>query len=189
MPFAFEPTDIPDVVAITPRVHRDDRGFFVETYRQSEFDDAGLPTRFEQDNHSRSARGTLRGLHFQSPPHAQGKLVRVAHGAVLDVAVDIRRGSPWYGRHVAVELSDVNQRMLWVPPGFAHGFCALDGGTDLFYKVTRPYQPAAEGGLRHDDPELAIEWPLPPDSLLVSEKDAGLPSLEEFESPFEYEND
>lgn len=189
MPFSFSPTAIPDVIIVTPRVHRDERGFFLETFREEEFRDAGLPTRFEQDNHSRSSRGTVRGLHFQSPPHEQGKLVRVAHGAVMDVTVDIRRGSPWYGQHVAVELSEENHRTLWVPPGFAHGFCALEDGTDLLYKVTRPYAPAAEGGLRYDDPGLGIDWPLPDGSLLVSDRDAGLPSMDAFESPFVYQEE
>ena len=155
----FLECDIPGPLIIEPKVFGDDRGFFLESWNQAVFADAGLDVRFVQDNHSRSSRGVLRGLHYQDP-NPQGKLVRVANGRVFDVAVDIRRSSKNFGRWIGVELSAANQRMLWVPPGFAHGFLTLEDQTDCLYKCTDFYQPAAEHCVRWDDPDLAIDWPL-----------------------------
>lgn len=155
----FLECDIPGPLIIEPKVFGDDRGFFFESWNQAVFADAGLDVTFVQDNHSRSSRGVLRGLHYQDP-HPQGKLVRVANGRVFDVAVDVRRSSKYFGRWIGVELSAANQRMLWVPPGFAHGFLTLEDQTDFLYKCTDFYQPAAEHCVRWDDPNLAIDWPL-----------------------------
>ena len=155
----FVECDIPGPLIIEPKVFGDDRGFFLESWNQAAFADAGLDVTFVQDNHSRSSRGVLRGLHDQDP-NPQGKLVRVANGRVFDVAVDIRRSSKNFGRWIGVELSAANQRMLWVPPGFAHGFLTLEDQTDFLYKCTDFYQPAAEHCIRWDDPEVAIDWPL-----------------------------
>ncbi|WP_293701178.1 MULTISPECIES: dTDP-4-dehydrorhamnose 3,5-epimerase [unclassified Sphingopyxis] len=155
----FVECDIPGPLIIEPKAFGDDRGFFLESWNQAVFADAGLDLTFVQDNHSRSSRGVLRGLHYQDP-NPQGKLVRVVNGRVFDVAVDIRRSSKTFGRWIGVELSAANQRMLWVPPGFAHGFLTLEDQTDFLYKCTDFYQPAAEHCVRWDDPELAIDWPL-----------------------------
>jgi len=156
-------------------VHGDARGFFVERYNRQKFADAGLPTEYLQDNHSRSAPGVLRGLHYQSNP-AQGKLVGVTRGRVWDVAVDIRPNSKTYGQWHAVELSDENGRLFWIPGGFAHGFCVLgDQPVDMLYKVTGLYNPAGEGGILYDDPELAVEWPI--DNPTLSARDKGLISF------------
>jgi dTDP-4-dehydrorhamnose 3,5-epimerase len=154
-------TEIEGVLVFEPRVFGDERGFFMESFNQRAFDEAvGRPVQFVQDNHSRSARGVLRGLHFQRAPHAQGKLVRVTQGSVFDVAVDIRRGSPSFGRWVGVELSGSNHRQLWIPAGLAHGFLVTSESADFLYKTTDYYAPQAEGALRWDDPDLAIAWPL-----------------------------
>lgn len=155
----FVECDIPGPLIIEPKVFGDDRGFFLESWNRAAFADAGLDVTFVQDNHSRSSRGVLRGLHYQDP-NPQGKLVRVANGRVFDVAVDIRRSSMNFGRWIGVELSAANQRMLWVPPGFAHGFLTLEDQTDFLYKCTDFYQPSAEHCVRWDDPHLAIDWPL-----------------------------
>lgn len=155
----FVKCDIPGPLIIEPKVFGDDRGFFLESWNRAAFADAGLDVTFVQDNHSRSSRGVLRGLHYQNP-NAQGKLVRVVNGRVFDVAVDIRRSSKTFGRWIGVELSAANQRMLWVPPGFAHGFLTLEDKTDFLYKCTDFYQPAAEHCVRWDDPTLAIDWPI-----------------------------
>lgn len=150
---------IPGPLIIEPAVFGDDRGFFMESWNAQRFRDAGLNFDFVQDNHSRSARGVLRGLHFQNP-NPQGKLVRVTAGRVWDVAVDVRRSSPYFGKWVGVELSAANKRMFWVPPGFAHGFVSLEDGTDFLYKCTALYDPAAEHSLLWNDPALSIDWPL-----------------------------
>jgi len=175
------PTAIPDVLLIEPRVFGDERGFFYESFNQRAFDAAiGRPIVFVQDNHSRSAKGVLRGLHFQLAPHAQGKLVRVTQGSVYDVAVDIRRDSPTFGRWVGIELSGTNHRQLWIPPGLAHGFLVTSESADFLYKTTDYYQPAAERALRWDDPTLAIAWPDIGMDPTLSAKDAqaaGLDSL------------
>lgn len=169
-------TPLPDVKLIEPSVHGDARGFFLESWNAAAFGANGLDIDFVQDNHSRSARGVLRGLHYQNPD-AQGKLVRVVGGAVFDVAVDMRRTSPQFGQWVGYELSAENKRMLWVPPGFAHGFLTLADDTDFLYKCTAPYAPANEHAVRWDDPDIAIDWPLDGMQPLVSAKDAAAPLL------------
>lgn len=174
----IEATSIEDVKIITPKKHADNRGFFSETFNQQKWSDAGLNISFVQDNHSLSADvGTLRGLHFQTPPFAQDKLVRVVRGRILDVAVDLRRDSPTFGRHVAVELSVENWRQLFIPVGFAHGFCTLEPNTEVGYKVTNFYSPANDYGLAFDDPYLAIAWPISPELAHLSEKDRKWPRL------------
>jgi dTDP-4-dehydrorhamnose 3,5-epimerase len=181
-----EKTSLPGVVVVTPRRHQDARGYFEETYNHRTLTEAGIAAQFVQDNQAFSrARGTIRGLHFQIPPFAQGKLVRVLRGRIMDVAVDIRRGSPTYGQSVAVELSAANGRQIWVPPGFAHGYCTLEPDSEVFYKVDNYYAPKHEGGIRWNDPVLGIDWGVSADEVLVSDKDAVLPTLAEFgESPF-----
>ncbi len=173
-------TAIDGVLVLEPRLFGDARGFFMESYNQRLFDAAvGAPVAFVQDNHSRSARGVLRGLHFQRAPHAQGKLVRVVRGAVFDVAVDIRPGSPTYGRWFGTELSADNHRQMWIPPGLAHGFLVLSESADFLYKTTDYYAPHAEGALRWDDPEIGIDWPDIGMAPLLSPKDAQAPRLRE----------
>ena len=172
------PTDIDGVIVFEPKVFGDARGFFLESFRQQAFDAAvGRHVEFVQDNQSRSPRGVLRGLHWQEAPHAQGKLVRVSRGAVFDVAVDIRRGSPTFGRWFGIELNDANQRQLWIAPGLAHGFLVMSETADFLYKATAYYEPAAERSLRWDDAELAIAWPDFGARPLVSAKDAAAPTL------------
>lgn len=176
---------ISDVVVLEPRVFGDDRGWFMETYKQSEFATKGIPATFSQDNHSRSnARYVIRGLHYQKNPMAQGKLVRCIAGAVYDVAVDIRRGSPTYGQWVSAELSAENRHILWVPPGFLHGFCTLTDISEVVYKTTAEYSPPHEQAVRWDDPTLAIRWPTK--SPLLSAKDAKAGSLAEADNNFEW---
>jgi dTDP-4-dehydrorhamnose 3,5-epimerase len=165
------PTAIPDVVIIEPRVFGDARGFFMETWNAAGFAGAGLDLTFVQDNHSRSQKGVLRGLHFQNPG-PQGKLVRVTNGAVFDVAVDLRASSPSFGQWVGVELSAANKRMFWVPEGFAHGFLTLEDDTDFLYKCTAPYAPQSEFTLAWDDPAVGIEWPVVGLDPIISDKDA-----------------
>lgn len=152
-------TGIPDLLILEPKVFGDDRGFFLESWNEAVFREIGLDLTFVQDNHSRSARGVLRGLHFQNP-NPQGKLVRVVAGRVWDVAVDLRRSSPTFGKWAGVELSAANKRLFWVPPGFAHGFVSLEDGTDFLYKCTSLYDPGSEHSLAWDDPAVGIEWPL-----------------------------
>ncbi len=185
MPFQFQPLEIPEVILITARHFPDDRGFFMETYKQSAFVANGIGERFVQDNFSRSARGVLRGLHYQRPPHAQGKLVRVVRGEVFDVAVDLRRGSPTYARWVGARLSEDNFRLLYIPVGFAHGFCVLSEEVDLAYKVTAEYSAEADAGIVWNDPEIGVEWPVA--DPIVSLRDAALPALREAETGFLYE--
>jgi dTDP-4-dehydrorhamnose 3,5-epimerase len=177
----FEPTRLPEVVLIKPRVFGDPRGFFFETWQDENFAAAGIAASFVQDNHSRSTRHTLRGLHFQIQ-QPQGKLVRVTQGEVFDVAVDIRRSSPRFGRWVGVVLSDTNHHMLWVPPGFAHGYLALSEVTDFVYKCTDYYAPQHERAIRWDDSQLGVRWPLPAGVVpTVSAKDAAAPLFNEVE--------
>ncbi len=184
----FTPTQLPDVLLIEPEKFGDERGFFSEIYSRRKFADAGIAMDFVQENHSYSAhRHTVRGLHYQADPAPQDKLVRVTRGAVMDVAVDIRRGSPTYGRHVTVELSAENWRQLLIPAGFAHGFCTLEDHTEVIYKVTDFYTPAAEGGIAWDDADMNIDWPTPPDQATVSDRDRQLPAWRAFESPFTYQ--
>lgn len=170
------PTALPEVLIVEPRVFGDARGFFTESWNQRSFDAAvGHEVRFVQDNHSRSARGVLRGLHFQRPPHAQGKLVRVTSGAVFDVSVDIRRSSPTFGQWVGVELSADNHRQCWIPPGFAHGFVVLSDTADFLYKTTDHHVPGSEGAVRWNDPTLTIAWPDLGAALQLSAKDEVAP--------------
>lgn len=181
------PLSILGPMLITSHRHGDARGYFAETFRQDLFEKAVGPSFFVQDNQSMSAEvGTVRGLHFQLNPKAQGKLVRCLFGAVLDVAVDIRRGSPTYGRHVKVELSADNGQQLWVPPGFAHGFCTLEPNTVIAYKVTDYYSPEHDCGLRWNDPALGIEWPVTEDKTVLSTKDRAQPLLAELDANFVY---
>jgi len=180
-----EDTAIPAVKIVTPKRHGDARGFFSEVYNKAAFEAAGLSFDFVQDNHSFSApAGTLRGLHFQTPPFAQGKLLRVARGRILDVAVDIRRSSPTFGKHVAVELSADNWRQLLVPVGFAHGFVTLEPDTEVLYKTTAVYSPANDRGVAWDDPDIAIRWLLPPWGPTLSDKDRRWPRLMDAEELF-----
>lgn len=175
-----EDTAIPAVKIVTPKKFGDHRGFFSETWSRKAFADAGLDLDFVQDNQSLSAPvGTLRGLHFQSPPFAQDKLVRVTRGRILDVAVDIRASSPTFGKHVAIELSAENWKQLLVPAGFAHGFVTLEPDTEVLYKVTAPYAPENDHGLAFDDPALGIDWHLPLSGLTLSDKDRKHPRLAE----------
>ncbi|HEX3316469.1 MAG TPA: dTDP-4-dehydrorhamnose 3,5-epimerase [Solirubrobacteraceae bacterium] len=169
-------TSLEGVLLLEPAVHGDERGFFVETYRASVWGELGVDATFVQDNHSRSRRGTLRGMHFQTHP-GQAKLVRCARGAIYDVAVDLRRGSPTFGRWEGHELDDAGLRQLWVPVGFAHGFCVLSEIADVTYKCSSYYDPATEGGIAYDDPDVGIAWP--DVDLLVSERDRTAPRLAE----------
>lgn len=176
MPFTFTPLPLEGLVLVEPKVFPDERGFFLESYKESDFMRAGIHGNFVQDNHSLSKKDVIRGLHFQHAPKPQGKLVRVVRGAVWDVAVDIRPDSPNFKKWYAIELSESNNRMIFIPPGFAHGFAALADDTHLIYKCTQEYDAALDAGIRFDDPDIGVEWPvrLP----IVSEKDAKLPSLQ-----------
>ena len=179
MSFEFKKTDIPEVVFIKPKVFGDDRGFFMETYKKSEFERFGIDTDFVQDNHSKSAKGVLRGLHYQKKSFAQGKLVRCIKGKIFDVAVDLRNGSPTFGKWVGYELSGENKYMLWVPKGFAHGFLALSEEVEIIYKVSGgEYNPESDAGIIWNDPDISIDWPLEDiDEVLLSDKDKKLPKL------------
>jgi dTDP-4-dehydrorhamnose 3,5-epimerase len=184
----IEPQAIPDVLLITPRRFGDARGFVSETFRLSKIAEAGVRFSFVQDNHTFSAAaGTVRGLHAQMPPSAQGKLIRVARGAIWDVAVDIRHGSPSFGRYVAAELSAENWRQLWIPPGFLHGLCTLEDNTEIIYKMTSEYDPETECGVLWNDPDLALPWPVSPERAILSEKDRLRPRLAECPAWFTYE--
>ncbi|GHE54895.1 dTDP-4-dehydrorhamnose 3,5-epimerase [Camelimonas fluminis] len=179
-------TALPDVKIITPARHGDQRGFFSETWNREAMRAAGVDADFVQDNHSLSGPvGTVRGLHFQSAPFAQDKLVRVSRGRILDVAVDLRRSSPTYGQHVAVELSAENWRQLWVPVGFAHGFCTLEPDTEVQYKVTAPYSAANDHGVLWNDPDIGIDWPVSGAQALLSPKDQKQPRLAELQPWFD----
>lgn len=184
MPFSFRRLEIPDVIMIEPGVFRDERGFFMESYKHSEFAAFGIKERFVQDNHSRSKKEVLRGLHYQNPPRAQGKLVRAVSGEIFDVAVDIRKGSPTYGRWVGVNLSEENMRMLYIPAGFAHGFLTLSDVADVMYKTTDEYSPEHEAGIIWNDPEIGIKWPL--DEPVLSPRDARWPGLRDAVNRFVY---
>ena len=181
----FIPTPIPDLCIVQPNVFGDERGYFFESFNKSHFTNAGIEAEFIQDNESLSSRGVVRGLHFQSPPTAQGKLVRVQKGRVLDIALDIRKGSPTYGEHFSIELNGVNKTMLWIPPGFAHGFATLEDDTVFLYKCTNTYSPEDEGSLYWDDQDLGIDWGISDPQL--SAKDTEGPSFKDFETPFSYE--
>jgi dTDP-4-dehydrorhamnose 3,5-epimerase len=175
MPFQFHQLAIPEVILVEPERIGDSRGFFKETYKYQTFVEHGITPRFVQDNYSRSAQGVLRGLHYQKEPFAQGKLLMVVAGEIFDVAVDIRRGSPTFGQWVGENLSAENGRMLYVPPGFAHGFCVLSKTADLTYKATNIYKPETDRGIIWDDPQIGIDWPVTDPSL--SAKDIKLPTL------------
>ena len=182
-------TGIEGVVIIEPRIFRDTRGYFFESYSKREFDEKVRPVDFVQDNESCSTRGVMRGLHFQRPPFAQSKLVRCVKGAVLDVAVDIRKGSPTYGHHVAVELTEENHRQFFVPRGFAHGFAVLSDIAVFQYKCDNYYAPQADGGISIADTSLGIDWRIDPATAILSEKDTRHPLLKDFDSPFDFNID
>lgn len=183
----FERLEIPDILLVKPAKHGDSRGFFSETFRADVFAVRGIHAVFVQDNHVYSVqRGVLRGLHFQAPPRAQGKLVRCIRGAILDVAVDIRLGSPTYGRHVAVELSAANWHQLLIPAGFAHGYITLEEDCEVLYKVTDYYAPECDRGVAWDDPAFGIDWKLPASQIILSDKDRKQPRLNESEAVFQF---
>ena len=188
-PVRLMSTGAPDLPRIIVAKHFvDHRGWFSETFHEKRLSQGGITCHFVQDNRSQSKRtGTLRGLHFQRPPAAQAKLVCVLRGRILDVAVDIRSGSPTFGHHVSAELSAENGWQLYVPVGFAHGFCTLDDDVEVMYKVSDYYAPALDGGVRWDDPDIGFSWPFATCDIIVSEKDAGLPTLKNFVSPFAYD--
>ncbi len=177
MPFRFHRLEIPDLILIEPVVFKDNRGFFLEFYKRSDFFKAGIKEEFVQDNHSCSVRGVLRGLHFQREPEAQGKLLRCTRGEIFDVAVDIRKDSPTFGKWISLILSEENKRMLYIPPGFAHGFQVLSDVAEILYKTTREYSPEHEAGIIWNDPELNIDWPIK--EPLLSERDRQWPTLKE----------
>jgi dTDP-4-dehydrorhamnose 3,5-epimerase len=174
-------TALPDVLLFEPRVFGDERGYFFESFRLDVFERHAGPVRFVQDNESYSRRGVLRGLHYQKTPHTQGKLVRAIRGTVLDVAVDIRRGSPTFGRHVAEELSGENHRMMWIPPGFAHGFVVLSETAIFSYKCDEYYAPTFDAGVAWNDPEIGIDWRIDPSEVSLSDKDTRQPLLRDIE--------
>jgi dTDP-4-dehydrorhamnose 3,5-epimerase len=179
---------IAEVKLVVPGIHRDARGFLSETFSRRSLEIAGIATDFVQDNHTLSIEaGTVRGLHFQVPPAAQGKLVRVIRGSIYDVAVDIRVGSPTYGQHVAATLSAANWTQMWIPVGFAHGFCTLEPNTEIIYKVTDYYAPESDRGLKWDDASLGIEWPVDSASASLSDKDRRQPALKEMTPAFFFE--
>ena len=184
MPFTFLPLRLPGVVMVAPKRFEDERGYFLETYKASEFAAQGLLDGFVQDNYSHSTQGVLRGLHYQRPPKAQAKLVRALRGEIFDVVVDIRQGSPTFGQWLGVTLSDKDDRMLYVPSGFAHGFCVLSDEADVVYKVTAEYAPETEGGLLWNDPDIDIRWPIHTPKL--SPKDTVYPLLRNSEAVFTY---
>lgn len=184
MPFTFKKLAIPEVILIKPKVFADGRGFFMESYQKSLFVENGMPENFVQDNLSHSAKGVLRGLHYQKDPQAQGKLVMVISGEIFDVAVDIRRGSPTFGKWVGDYLSDKNKNMLYIPPGFAHGFCVLSEEVDFTYKVTAEYAPQLDRGILWNDAAIGIEWPV--FEALLSDKDTNQPLLKDADINYVY---
>lgn len=184
MPFEFIKQEIPDVILIKPRVFEDDRGFFIEIYKYSAFKENGIPVRFVQDNHSKSIKGVLRGLHFQKHPKAQGKLVRCSRGELFDVAVDIRKGSPTYGKWVSALLSEENKEMLWIPEGFAHGFLTLSSESEIQYKATEEYSAEHEVGIKWNDKAINISWPTY--NPILSTKDNECGELENVDNNFVY---
>ncbi len=182
-------TTLEGVVIIEPRIFKDDRGYFFESFSQREFDEKVRPIKFVQDNESMSSYGVMRGLHFQRPPYTQSKLVRCVKGKVLDVAVDIRKGSPTFGKHVAVELSEENHRQFFVPRGFAHGFAVLSEAAVFQYKCDNFYAPEADGGISIQDEALGIAWQIPAEKVILSAKDINHPLLKDFDSPFDINTD
>ena len=185
MTFNFIKLEIPDVILIEPGIYEDERGFFIETYKYSEFEKYGIDCTFVQDNHSKSVKSVLRGLHYQINPKAQGKLIRVTNGVLFDVAVDIRKGSPHYGKWVGCTLSADNKKSLYIPPGFAHGFCTMSDAAEVIYKVTNFYSPELDRGIIWNDPDIGINWP--EQNPILSEKDASLPLLKNADNNFTYE--
>jgi len=180
-----ERLEIPDILVLKPRKFGDNRGFFSEVYNRASFAECGIGVDFIQDNHSLSAtKGTIRGLHLQAPPFEQAKLVRVTKGRILDVALDIRKSSPTYGKHAACEISAEDWNQVYVPPGFAHGFCTLEPDTEVIYKVAKPYAPEHEMGVLFSDPALGIDWGVDPAQATTSDKDLKYPTLADFDSPF-----
>ncbi len=184
MPFTL--TDIPDLLIFQPAIYEDERGHFFESYNEDVFRRQGIDIRFVQDNQSFSRQGVIRGLHYQLEPHSQAKLIRVIQGTVLDIAVDIRHGSPTYGQYVGVELSADNKLQLFIPAGFAHGFSVLSDTAQLAYKCNTLYHKESEGGIRYDDPELHIDWQIPADKAIVSAKDLALPTMAQCRNTFQY---
>lgn len=186
----IEALEIPAVKILTPARHRDQRGFFSEIFSKPVLDELGITLPFVQENFAYSEQKfTVRGLHFQVPPAAQAKLVHVVQGSILDVAVDLRRGSPWFGRHVTAEISAENWRQIYVPAGFAHGLCTLEPNTAVVYKVSSPFAPAHDKGIFWNDPALGIDWPVDANQAIVSAKDSAAPLLADFDSPFDYEDE
>jgi len=181
----FSPTHIPGLVIFEPRVFEDSRGYFFEAYNAAVFKEEGIDLPFIQDNQSFSRRGVIRGLHYQLDPHAQSKLVRVLEGSILDVAVDIRKGSPHFGKYVAIELSADNKKQLLIPPGFAHGFSVLSETATVLYKCDALYHKESEGGIRFDDPALDIDWKIPQGQQIISDKDAALPLFRDCRNNFQ----
>lgn len=184
MPFQFQRLEIPDIILVEARAAKDDRGYFIELYKKSVFASNGIPDVFVQDNHSHSVRQVMRGLHYQNHPRAQSKLVTVLRGEIFDVAVDIRKGSPSFGKWIGRVLSSENWRMLYIPVGFAHGFCVLSDEADVIYKVTDEYAPQHEQGIAWNDPAIGIQWPMA--QPIVSAKDAALPLLQDAHFHFEF---
>jgi dTDP-4-dehydrorhamnose 3,5-epimerase len=182
----FTGTGIRDLYIIEPKVFEDSRGYFLESYNDKKFKEAGITYKWLQDNQSKSSKGVIRGLHYQKEPHAQTKLIRVLEGAILDVAVDIREGSPTYGKVFSVELSALNHKQLLVPKGFAHGFSVLSNTAVVFYKCDNLYNPASEGGIIYNDKDLNIDWGISKEEAIISSKDAKLPPLEKAEINFKY---
>lgn len=179
MSFEFINLELKGLVLVKPTIFKDERGFFIETYKRGDFEKAGIKEEFVQDNHSRSSRGVLRGLHFQRAPNAQGKLVRCFRGRIFDAAADIRKDSATFGRWAGFELNEDNSWMLYIPPGFAHGFLVLSGAAEIIYKCTREYSPADDSGIRWSDPQLAVAWGIK--DPVLSEKDKSLPLLKDVE--------
>lgn len=184
MPFEFKRLDLPEVVLVQPKIFGDQRGFFLELYKEADFASGGIPERFVQDNFSKSSRGVLRGLHYQKAPKTQGKLVFCIKGAIFDVAVDVRKGSPQYGNWVAAELTSENRHMLYVPAGFAHGFQVLSESAEVMYKCTQEYSPPDERGVLWNDPEIDIPWPL--ENPILSAKDKINPVLRDADNDFTF---
>jgi len=187
MPFEFKKMEIPGVLLVQPKVFGDGRGFFLETYRYSDFSGAGISEHFVQDNHSMSTRGVLRGLHYQKSPDAQGKLVWCIKGEIFDVAVDIRKGSPTYGKWVSAILSEEKKNMIYIPEGFAHGFCVLSETAEVIYKCTREYAPQEDRGIIWNDPEIGIDWPVI--EPILSDKDREHPLLRDADNNFVYKHE
>ena len=184
MPFNFKKLDIPEVILVEAKTFPDDRGFFMESFKESEFIKNGINTKFVQDNYSHSTKGILRGLHYQKDPKAQAKLVMAIKGEIFDVAVDIRKNSPTYGNWVGETLSEENNKSLYIPEGFAHGFCVLSDTADVFYKASQEYSPENEKGIIWNDSNLNIKWPI--DNPILAEKDLALPTLENADNNFTY---